>query len=85
MTNSPTLPSTDNDDQPVTKRITIYSPFKLDVMNRRILGSDKRVISTAQYIGKAQGDYVYYAEVTVLKSLSDLHMAVPAYASVEIR
>jgi hypothetical protein len=67
-----------------SKTVKISAPFRLNSAQRRVLVNGKW-LDTASPSGRQQGDYLYYATVTLLREDAALYTTAPTWASVEIR
>ena len=65
------------------KTVKISAPFRLNAAQRRVLANGQW-INTATPVGRQQGDYLYSAEVTILREDTALYTTAPVWASVEI-
>lgn len=71
-------------DTTTSKTVKIYSPFRLNAAQRRVL-ADGQLLNVAVPAGRQQGDYLYSATVTLLREGAALYTTAPAWASVEIQ
>ena len=74
----------DANDTTTSKTVKIYSPFRLNAAQRRVLSNGK-LLNVAVPAGRQQGDYLYSATVTLLREDAAVYTSAPAWASVEIR
>ena len=65
------------------KTVKISAPFRLNAAQRRVLANGQW-LNTATPVGRQQGDYLYSAEVTILRENVALYTTAPTWASVEI-
>ena len=71
-------------DTTTSKTVKIFSPFRLNAAQRRVL-ADGKLLNVAAPAGRQQGDYLYSATVTILREDAAVYTTAPAWASVEIR
>ena len=65
------------------KTVKISAPFRLNAAQRRVLLNGK-LLNVATPVGRHQGDYLYFAAVTLLREDAALYTTAPVWASVEI-
>jgi hypothetical protein len=65
------------------KTVKISAPFRLNAAQRRVLLNGK-LLNVATPVGRQQGDYLYFAAVTLLREDAALYTTAPVWASVEI-
>ena len=65
------------------KTVKISAPFRLNAAQRKVL-SNGNVLNVAAPVGRQQGDYLYFAAVTLLREDAALYTTAPVWASVEI-
>ena len=71
-------------DTTTSKTVKIFSPFRLNAAQRKVL-ADGKLLNIAAPTGRQQGDYLYSATVTLLREDAAVYTTAPAWASVEIR
>ncbi len=71
-------------DTTTSKTVKIFSPFRLNAAQRRVL-ADGKLLNVAEPTGRQQGGYLYSATVTLLREDAALYTTAPRWASVEIR
>ena len=74
----------DANDTTTSKTVKIFSPFRLNAAQRKVL-ADGKLLNVAVPIGRQQGDYLYSATVTLLREDAAVYTTAPDWASVEIR
>ena len=67
-----------------SKTVKISAPFRLDATQRRIIVSG-RTLNVAAPAGRQDGEYLYAAEITLVREHAAVYTTAPAWASVEIR
>ncbi len=65
------------------KTVKISAPFRLNAAQRKVL-SNGNLLNVAAPAGRQQGDYLYFAAVTLLREDTALYTTAPEWASVEI-
>ena len=71
-------------DTTTSKTVKIFSPFRLNSAQRKVL-ADGKLLNVAAPAGRQQGDYLYSATVTILREDAAVYTTAPCWASVEIR
>jgi hypothetical protein len=66
-----------------SKTVKISAPFRLNAAQRRVL-VDRNVLNVASPAGRQDGDFLYTAEVTILRENVAVYTTAPAWACVEI-
>jgi len=66
-----------------SKTVKISAPFRLNAAQRRVL-VDRNVLNVASPAGRQDGDFLYTAEVTVIRDNAAVYTTAPAWACVEI-
>ncbi len=67
-----------------SKTVKISAPFRLNAAQRRVMVSGK-TLNVAAPAGRQNGEYLYAAEVTILRENAAVYTTAPVWASVEIR
>jgi hypothetical protein len=67
-----------------SKTVKIFAPFRLNAAQRRVMVAG-RTLNVAAPAGRQDGEYLYSAEVTILRENAAVYTTAPAWASVEIR
>lgn len=67
-----------------SKTVKIFAPFRLNTAQRRVMVAG-RTLNVAAPAGRQDGEYLYSAEVTILRENAAVYTTAPAWASVEIR
>jgi hypothetical protein len=67
-----------------SKTVKISAPFHLNAAQRRVLVAG-RTLNIAAPAGRQDGEYLYSAEVTLLRENAAVYTTAPVWASVEIR
>jgi hypothetical protein len=67
-----------------SRTVKISAPFRLNAAQRRVLVSGQ-YLNTAAPTGRQDGEYLYSAEVTLLREEAAVYTTAPSWASVEIR
>ena len=67
-----------------SKTVKISAPFRLDAAQRRVIVSG-RTLNVAAPVGRQDGDYLYSAEIILLRENAAVYTTAPTWASVEIR
>ncbi len=65
------------------KTVKIYAPFLLQA-NERMVIVNGRAINVAASAGRQQGDYLYTADITLLREDAAVYTTAPSWASVEV-
>ena len=65
------------------RTVRISAPFCLNAAQRKVL-LNGNLLNIATPVGRQQGDYLYFAAVTLLREDAALYTTAPAWASVEI-
>jgi len=71
-------------DTTTSKTVKISAPFRLDAAQRRVIVSG-RTLNVAAPVGRQDGDYLYSAEIILLRENAAVYTTAPTWASVEIR
>ena len=71
------------DDTTTVKTVKISAPFALKV-NQRLIIVNGKAINIAASAGRQQGDYLYTADVTLLREDAAVYTTAPSWASVEV-
>ena len=71
------------DDTTTVKTVKIFAPFPLKAYQRLIIVND-RAVNVAASAGRQQGDYLYIADVTLLREDAAVYTTAPSWASVEV-
>ena len=66
-----------------SKTVKISAPFRLNAAQRRVL-VDRNVLNVASPVGRQDGDFLYTAEVIVIRENAAVYTTAPAWACVEI-
>ena len=67
-----------------SKTVKISAPFRLDAAQRRVIVSG-RTLNVAAPVGRQDGDYLYSAEIILLRENAAVYTTAPRWASVEIQ
>ena len=71
-------------DTTTSKTVKISAPFRLDAAQRRVIVSG-RTLNVAAPVGRQDGEYLYSAEIILLRENAAVYTTAPTWASVEIR
>ena len=71
------------DNTTTSKTVKIFAPFPLKASQRKVLVAGQ-VLDTASLAGRQQGDYLYTADVTLLREDAAVYTTAPSWASVEV-
>jgi hypothetical protein len=71
------------DHTTTVKTVKIYAPFRLQANERMVIVNGK-AINVAASAGRQQGDYLYTADVTLLREDAAVYTTAPCWASVEV-
>jgi hypothetical protein len=71
-------------DTTTSKTVKISAPFRLDAAQRRVIVSG-RTLNVAAPVGRQDGDYLYSAEIILLRENAAVYTTAPTWASVEIQ
>ena len=71
-------------DTTTSKTVKISAPFRLDAAQRRVIVSG-RTLNVAAPVGRQDGDYLYAAEIILLRENAAVYTTAPRWASVEIQ
>jgi hypothetical protein len=66
-----------------SKTVKISAPFRLNASQRKVL-VDCNVLNVASPVGRQDGDFLYTAEVTVIRENAAVYTTAPVWACVEI-
>jgi hypothetical protein len=66
-----------------SKTVKISAPFRLNAAQRRVM-VDRNVLNIAAPVGRQDGDFLYTAEVTLLRENAAVYTTAPRWACVEI-
>ncbi len=66
-----------------SKTVKISAPFRLNAAQRRVLVG-RNVLNVASPAGRQDGDFLYTAEVTVIRENATVYTTAPVWACVEI-
>jgi hypothetical protein len=66
-----------------SKTVKISAPFRLNVAQRRVL-VDRNVLNVASPAGRQDRDFLYTAEVTLVRENAAVYTTAPVWARVEI-
>ena len=66
-----------------SKTVKISAPFRLNAAQRRVM-VDHNVLNVAMPVGRQDGDFLYTAEVILLRESSAVYTTAPQWACVEI-
>ncbi len=66
-----------------SKTVKISAPFRLNAAQRRVM-VDRNVLNVAAPAGRQDGDFLYTAEVTLLRENAAVYTTAPQWACVEI-
>ena len=66
-----------------SKTVKISAPFRLNAAQRKIL-VNRNVLNVASPAGRQDGDFLYTAEVTVIRENAAVYTTAPVWACVEI-
>ena len=66
------------------KTVKISAPFRLDAAQRRVIVGG-RTLNVAAPAGRQDGEYLYAAEIILLRENAAIYTSAPTWASVEIR
>ncbi len=72
------------DNTTTSKTVKIFSPFRLNSTQRKIIVSG-RTLNVAAPAGRQDGEYLYAAEITIVREDAAVYTTAPVWASVEIR
>ena len=65
------------------KTVKISAPFRLNAAQRKVL-VDCNVLNVAAPAGRQDGEFLYTAEITLLRENVSVYTTAPVWASVEI-
>ena len=71
-------------DTTTSKTVKISAPFRLDAAQRRVIVSG-RTLNVAAPVGRQDGEYLYSAEIILLRETTAVYTTAPRWASVEIQ
>jgi len=71
-------------DTTTSKTVKISAPFRLDAAQRRVIVSG-RTLNVAAPVGRQDGEYLYSAEIILLRENAAVYTTAPRWASVEIQ
>ena len=66
-----------------SKTVKISAPFRLNAAQRRVMVG-RNVLNVATPAGRQDGDFLYTAEVTLLRENAAVYTTAPQWACVEI-
>jgi hypothetical protein len=66
-----------------SKTVKISAPFRLNAAQRRVM-VDRNVLNVASPAGRQDGDFLYTAEVTLVRENAAIYTTAPLWACVEI-
>ncbi len=66
-----------------SKTVKISAPFRLNAAQRRVLVG-RSVLNVASPAGRQDGDFLYTAEVTLVRENAAVYTTAPVWACVEI-
>lgn len=67
-----------------SKTVKISAPFRLDAGQRRVIVGGQ-TLNVAAPIGRQDGEYLYAAEIILLRENAAVYTTAPGWASVEIQ
>ena len=71
-------------DTTTSKTVKISAPFRLDAAQRRVIVGG-RTLNVAAPVGRQDGEYLYSAEIILLRENAAVYTTAPRWASVEIQ
>ena len=66
-----------------SKTVKISAPFRLNTAQRKVMANGQ-LLNIASPSGRQQGDYLYFATVTLLREDAAVYTTAPSWASVEV-
>jgi hypothetical protein len=66
-----------------SKTVKIFAPFRLNAAQRRVMVSG-RTLNVAAPCGRQDGDFLYTAQVALLRENAPVYTTAPHWACVEI-
>lgn len=66
-----------------SKTVKIFAPFRLEASERRVLVGSS-VLNVATPAGRQDGDFLYTAEIILVRENAAVYTTAPTWASVEI-
>ena len=67
-----------------SKTVKISAPFRLDAAQRRVIVGGQ-TLNVAAPVGRQAGEYLYAAEIILLRENAAVYTTAPRWASVEIQ